>query len=248
MAYYITYALEGHSVTGNHSTTLKLYSDDNGTPLETGELLATYSGSNSGVIVDAGGNALTRDWTDTLGNGGIQSELGNPIDVRVTDAGTGAALISFDYEGETLRFDAGALVFGDEDETALQAVYGSAEAACPQTDRNVPTADIPVYGNIELHATPTADNHVVTKEYVDAAVQSAEVGGRRETRPITGDGITKNFSIAHTLGVREVNAVVYDSNGTECVVRKVVQSSTMLLVCFNDPPEAGEEFTVLVQG
>ena len=246
MAYYITYALEGHYATQNHTATLKLYSDDNGTPLETGELLRTISGTNPGVIVGTDGAPLTRDWTEKLGNNGVTDAAGDPIEVCVTEAGTGEALISFEYEGETLYFDACELAFGDEDENAVQAVYGSAEAVCAATDRRPPTAEIPAYGNIELHATPTAENHLVTKGYVDTAVQSVDAAGRRETQTLTGDGITKNFSIAHTLGVREVNVTVYETGGTKCLVRTVVQSETMILLSFAEAPSAGSTFKVVI--
>ena len=234
MAYSITYALEGHSATQNHSSTLKLYSD--------GELLAAYSGSNPGVIVDAEGNALARDWTDTLGIGGVQTEQGSPVEVRVTDAGTGVALIAFDYEGETVYFDASSLAFGNEDAEALQCVYGSESVICAATDRRPPTADIPVYGNIEIHATPTEDNHAITKRYLEE--HSGDFAG--ETKAIAGDGFTKNFTLSHTLGTRDVHVTVYDASGAKCFVRTVIQSETMILLTFAEAPDAGSTFKILI--
>ena len=234
MAYSITYALEGHYATLNHTSTLKLYSD--------GDLLATYTGINPGVIVDTEGNPLTRDWTETLGISGVQPEQDSPIEVRVTDAGTGVALIAFDYEGETVYFDASGLTFGNEDAESPQSFYGSESAACAATGRRPPTADIPVYGNFEIHATPTADNHAITKRYLEE--HSGDFAG--ETKAIAGDGFTKNFTLSHTLGTRDVHVTVYDADGAKCFVRTVIQSETMILLTFAEAPDAGSTFKILI--
>ena len=237
MAYSITYALEGHYATLNHTSTLKLYSD--------GDLLATYTGINPGEIVGTEGNALTRDWTETLGIDGVQPELDSPVEVRVTDAGTGVALIAFDYEGETVYFDASGLTFGNEDAESPQFFYGSESVVCAATGRRPPTADIPVYGNIELHAAPTAQNHVITKEYFEENVAGA-IAEASQSKTFTSDGITKSFALSHTLGTRDVQVTVYDGSGTQCWVRTVTQSDTMLLLTFAEPPVSGETFKVLI--
>lgn len=238
MAYYITYSLEGHHITQNHSVTLKLYSDDNGTPLETGELLGTYTGAGDGMTVGTDGTAQARDWIDTL----VSDGGGTSLDVSVSDAGTGVALISFEYDGETRFFDASALRFGSDDAEADQNVYGSESAVCAETGRRPPIADIPVYGNIEIHATPTADNHAITKRYLEE--HSGDFAG--ETKEFAGDGITKNFTLAHTLGTRDVHVTVYDESGAQCVVRTVIQSETMILLTFAEAPSAGSAFRILI--
>ena len=240
MAYYITYSLEGHSVTQNHTATLNLYSDDNGTPLTTGELLGTYTAAGQGVIVDTDGTPLTRDWAETLYVGGAAP--GAELEVSVTDAGTGVALIALEYDGETLYFDASALRFGSDDAEAHQFVYGSADTVLAETDRRPPTADIPFFGNVEIHATPTADNHAITKGYLREHAGDA----CSETKTITGDGITKNFTLSHTLGTRDVHVTVYDESGAQCVVRTVIQSETMILLTFAEAPNAGYTFKILI--
>ncbi len=88
---------------------------------------------------------------------------------------------------------------------------------------------------------PTAE---AVKEYVDE-----HGGGSAEkiTSQIVGDGSTTEFSITHNLNNREVFVVVYDAqyNDVLCDIQRT--SNNTVKVIFNEAPEVGSTYTVVIQ-
>ena len=91
---------------GTPQSQLTLYEDSYGTPDATGTVLGSWTGAGpnlTAVLIDGVYRPNKTSWTETLsGNSG-------PLDVEVSGAGTGAAVIRLTYGGADLAFDASSL-------------------------------------------------------------------------------------------------------------------------------------------
>lgn len=88
-------------------------------------------------------------------------------------------------------------------------------------------------GNLLINGTLTADNYPPAPAH--------------EVTTITGDGERVLFPLTHTLGVLEVQVSVYDlADNSACLVRTVLQSIGNFVVCFAEPPQTGQMFSVVV--
>lgn len=68
-----------------------------------------------------------------------------------------------------------------------------------------------------------------------------------EVKKIVGNGERVLFPLTHTLGILEVQVSVYDlADNSACLVRTVLQSIGNFVVCFAEPPQTGQMFSVVV--
>lgn len=100
-----------------------------------------------------------------------------------------------------------------------------------------------VEGGISCPTSPVREYDVANKEYVDNAM----AGSFHEEYLIIGDGRTNNFFISHTLGIKDVITVVYDSEGRQCQVAVKATSIGNLVVSFSQPPNLNDTFKIIIQ-
>lgn len=74
-----------------------------------------------------------------------------------------------------------------------------------------------------------------------------EIDGLREIKSIVGDGENRVFYVTHTLGVKTVSVSVFaDNDGSQVLVRCVIQNVGNICITFVDPPKENETFTVVI--
>ena len=106
---YAVYSVLVNPTTGAVSSLLNLYTDEYGTPAETGTLVRSYTGGGPNLLaslVDGTYKPNLTEWSEEMTDTGG----GDPVTVNVTGAGTAAALVTFTLDGRLRCFPASVFV------------------------------------------------------------------------------------------------------------------------------------------
>lgn len=127
--YAIYYVKEKDGGTGEEK--LFLYSDENGTPLETGTLLGQWDAGSTTPLV-----RNTTSWQHSLFGTGETTGI---VQLNMVNAGTENAYFYFDRDGTRHAFDASELVLENHPSMGAFALFNAAAAAAEELDTD-PTA------------------------------------------------------------------------------------------------------------
>jgi hypothetical protein len=172
--FYLVYSVLVDEVTGTPSSLLHLYTDENGTPLETGTLVKTFAGTGPGlsaVLVDGTYKPNKTAWTDEM------SAAGESLAVNVTDAGSEHALIRFLHDGESLCFPVPEYRFAQSESYLAFFTYNREGAAAAATSLGYTSAITAV--------TPLGADALRVEGWLDAAASSHVLRRRMVGEPQT---------------------------------------------------------------
>lgn len=173
---YAVYSVLVNPTTGAVSSLLNLYTDEYGTPAETGTLVRSYTGGGPNLLaslVDGTYKPNKTQWTEELSGTG-----GETIEVTVTGAGTANALISFPYLEQTRYFPAPGLALVQSQAYPAFFTYNSSETAVSEGASGYSsaiTAVTPLSAtSMEVRGTldSAAESHIL-RYYPSAAPQTA---------------------------------------------------------------------------
>lgn len=160
--YYLLYSVQVDGTSSAPSSTLQLYTDSYGTPEATGTIVGVWSGTGPGLTaiqVDGVYKANKTSWTETMSGG-------SPMDVEVSGAGTAAAKIVINYQGNEIVFDATALELSQSSQWPAYFEYNKNGVLCSEQSAgytsSLSTATAVSADSIRLAGTldPAADYYI----------------------------------------------------------------------------------------
>ena len=100
--------------------------------------------------------------------------------------------------------------------------------------------------NINLQATPTSADHVVTKGYVDSSISSAISQWGKYYTTITGDGSTTTFTVTHNLNSLVILTEIFDEDGNTVLPNIQRTSANAVQIQFGQAPANNYVYNVAI--
>lgn len=82
---------------------------------------------------------------------------------------------------------------------------------------------------------------------ITGTAEAADFLGLRETKRIVGDGVSRVFTLTHSLGEKLVLPTLYDARGFVTPTAAQCVSESEVRVFFYHPPAAGEIFDLVLR-